>query len=362
MLHCPSTYSSLVWLVKKDNASIKYLPLNKNLKTSNDLSGWLSGIHNSDYSLIDIESLNNDGPWIIVESHKATLMNKIKNQPAKLLDVFDGVYQGVVTGDNNVFYLKDCRSHDGKYMLGYSEATKSVVKVEKALLKPLLTGDTIDRYTNSYKNTFLIYPYYSLANKTQVYEEDEMKQKFPKAYEYLYSLRDRLKKRGTETMKYPRWYSLWNPRTIPKQESKLKILTPDICYGCTMYCDENGEFYHNDTSYAFILKKEYESNFLIYYAILNSKLLWFYLQNSGTVLRGSYFRFKTSYLKYFAFPNIKNDIHAQEVSKLVNGILSKKQKDPYADTSELENKIDRMVYDLYGLTDEEIEIVEGKGQ
>jgi hypothetical protein len=36
-----------------------------------------------------------------------------------------------------------------------------------------------------------------------------------------------------------------------------------------------------------------------------------------------------------------------------------KQQDSAADTSALEAEIDRMVYDLYGLTEEEREIVEG---
>ena len=41
-------------------------------------------------------------------------------------------------------------------------------------------------------------------------------------------------------------------------------------------------------------------------------------------------------------------------------ILALKQKDPQADTSALERQIDQMVYKLYGLTAEEIAIVEGK--
>ncbi len=41
-------------------------------------------------------------------------------------------------------------------------------------------------------------------------------------------------------------------------------------------------------------------------------------------------------------------------------ILKAKQKDPYAAPYALERRIDKMVYDLYGLTPEEIAIVEGK--
>ena len=38
--------------------------------------------------------------------------------------------------------------------------------------------------------------------------------------------------------------------------------------------------------------------------------------------------------------------------------LQQKQQDLSADTSALETEIDRMVYDLYGLTEEEVRIVE----
>ncbi|GHT48768.1 hypothetical protein FACS1894102_2400 [Spirochaetia bacterium] len=42
-------------------------------------------------------------------------------------------------------------------------------------------------------------------------------------------------------------------------------------------------------------------------------------------------------------------------------ILAAKAADPQADTQGLEQEIDRMVYSLYGLTAEEVQVVEGKG-
>ena len=42
----------------------------------------------------------------------------------------------------------------------------------------------------------------------------------------------------------------------------------------------------------------------------------------------------------------------------VNQILSLKKENPEADTTALEKEIDQMVYKLYGLTEEEIAIVE----
>ncbi len=43
-------------------------------------------------------------------------------------------------------------------------------------------------------------------------------------------------------------------------------------------------------------------------------------------------------------------------------ILKTKKSNPQADTTELEREIDLLVYQLYGLTEEEIKIIEGKLQ
>lgn len=48
------------------------------------------------------------------------------------------------------------------------------------------------------------------------------------------------------------------------------------------------------------------------------------------------------------------------VVQMVDRLLQTKQTDPAADVSGLEAEIDRLVYDLYGLTEDEIAIVEGR--
>jgi len=60
---------------------------------------------------------------------------------------------------------------------------------------------------------------------------------------------------------------------------------------------------------------------------------------------------------------MKNSLRAKRLSwfvieSLVNQILAAKKQNPEADTSQLEKEIDQLVYRLYGLTEEEIEIVE----
>ncbi|MFH1742586.1 MAG: Eco57I restriction-modification methylase domain-containing protein, partial [bacterium] len=65
--------------------------------------------------------------------------------------------------------------------------------------------------------------------------------------------------------------------------------------------------------------------------------------------------------KKLPIPDVDPAMQATIV-KLVNRILAAKEADPAIDASALEREIDRMVYALYGLTEEEIAIVEGSGR
>ena len=58
------------------------------------------------------------------------------------------------------------------------------------------------------------------------------------------------------------------------------------------------------------------------------------------------------------YPQNIDSAISEGVISLVDHILSLKKENPYADTSALEAKIDQLVYQLYGLTDEEIAIIE----
>jgi tRNA1(Val) A37 N6-methylase TrmN6 len=94
--------------------------------------------------------------------------------------------------------------------------------------------------------------------------------------------------------------------------------------------------------------------------LLNSKLFDYFYKDISQELEGRTFaQVKTVYIKQL--PIIKTNIsNQQQLITLVDRILAAKQADLKADTSALEREIDRLVYELYGLTEEEIKIVEGK--
>jgi hypothetical protein len=94
-------------------------------------------------------------------------------------------------------------------------------------------------------------------------------------------------------------------------------------------------------------------------AILNSKLIsYWFVHKFGKMQRGTFPQFKVNELAIFPIPKTFEPYREVLVNH-VNEILAAKRSNPAADTRELESEIDRLVYGLYGLTEEEIVVIEG---
>ena len=97
--------------------------------------------------------------------------------------------------------------------------------------------------------------------------------------------------------------------------------------------------------------------------ILNSTFFLFAFKNyyAGGHLGSKGIRFKSEFMKSYPIPPITeaNQGLVAEIENKVDEIIAAKAADPDVDTSNLEKEIDRLVYGLYDLTDDEIAIVEG---
>ena len=304
--------------------------------------------------------------WNIASSNDNKVLDKLNNVPYRVKDVFKGIYQGIVSGDNKAFYLEDCEIIFD-CVEGFSAVTQSRVLVEKEICKQIYTGKTISRYELKDKKQYIIYPYHLVSGKNIFYSEKELKEKFPKCYEYFVSMKKRLSDRGTASMKYPIWFALWNSRN-PQNLTSKKIFTPDVCLGSSMVYDDVGHYF-NDTAYGLILKKPSTELYKAYLAIFNSSVTWFYLKKTGTTLRSGYFRFKTKYLEPFPIPDL-DESSSQKLSSLaeqqlaIHKQLSSAKSDSDRKLLEqriqiLDAQINAVVYKLYGLTEDEIKIIEG---
>ena len=94
--------------------------------------------------------------------------------------------------------------------------------------------------------------------------------------------------------------------------------------------------------------------------ILNSSLTYFLFKQILPKLRGDFYEPSFVYLKDFPIENNPDPNAKMRIIEIVDQILTNKKSDPHHDTILLEKEIDQLVYELYGLTEEEIKIIEGE--
>ncbi len=256
----------------------------------------------ANFDTISYDKLSS-GKWNLTNNNITKVLDKLKQQPLTVKDVFAKIFQGIATSGDKVYLIKG--EEKNGFVVGYSQQLDKTVSIEKGLVKPMLKGEDIAKYKNLENKYWVIFPYLLNDGKAEPMTEDYIKINFPKGYEYLKENETFL--RGREHHRFDNdydWFLFGRKQGISNVEQE-KIITPDISFGSNMSFDE-GKFYHGTTLYSFIKKQEIKEDYKFYLSILNSSILWFYIKNTGTELRGGYFRFKTNYLNPFPLPKLDN--------------------------------------------------------
>ena len=123
---------------------------------------------------------------------------------------------------------------------------------------------------------------------------------------------------------------------------------------------DDKQFYTFNSTNCILPKTPFVVDLKYLLAILNSRLLnWYYyirFTNKSTLT----VNISKTFLEQLPIKKIDSKAQAHLVTPSVDRILAAKKHDSETDTTALEREIDLLVYDLYGLTAEEISIVEGK--
>lgn len=110
-----------------------------------------------------------------------------------------------------------------------------------------------------------------------------------------------------------------------------------------------------------VLQKEQNFELKFILGVLNSKLesFWLIKKYNSQAMSGEAINISTSVVQNLPIPPA-NPEQKEKIISFVNQILEKKEVDTSTDTSSLEHKIDEIIYEIYGLDEDEIAIVEGK--
>lgn len=245
------------------------------------------------------EATYTEEPWIFQSPETLQVLESIERSGPSLAEITSKIYQGLVTSADDVYLVTIKKSLGDTVVVENGDDTE--FEVESQLVQPFLKGQDVKRYSPLEPPQRILFPYrISDDNPPEFISESTLSRDYPKTHSYFKSYEDELRKRDGGSMDGPRWYDLTRNQNMT-EFSRSKILTPEISYGSNFAYDSDGIF-HKSKVYGILFTDEWRGTENAMLGVLNSSLLWYYLQNTGYVLQGGYVTFKTEYLKPFSVP------------------------------------------------------------
>lgn len=313
------------------------------------------------YEMIEKASrLYGSNQWILFDNKIGfNVFEKIYLESKLFSNVFEGIFQGLATSKDDLYILECLDESDFKLKVPISGKE---YQLERDLFKPFLMGKDVQRYSYLSTNRYVFFPYIIKNGNAEVVSIDEIKTSYPKTYSYIIDHENIFKARESgKAGKMQHWHTYIYPKNLNKFEQP-KLSSMEICANHPNVIFNQENFYHATTVYSWVKKEITKESYEYLLAVANSKLLWWFLKLTGDTLQGDARRFKTNYLNPFPLPATVEPNVEKQISELVITVMAKKKANEKADTTDLENQIDQMVYQLYELTDDEIKIIEGNGQ
>jgi type II restriction/modification system DNA methylase subunit YeeA len=299
-----TTYTCLLFLTEnRESSVIRYGSIAEDPKDSLNSISW-----------VDIDLKEEGDKWNLAGEAERKILSRVEDAGVDFEDIADQIQVGVQTSANKVFVLHNCDKKDGS-IEGYSKALSERVTVEEDLTHPFVTDNEVSRYSFPSTDSRLIYPY---TSEGELISENHLSQNYPETHRYLEENKADLESRGGENQVFESWYAHWCPRH-PRKFERPKILVSQVVKQGESTYDSDGDVYFSSTVYSPVLKDEYEESELEVLGLLNSSLVWYYITQTGTVLRGGYYRYKTEYLEPIGVPLEKN---TTELEETVSDVLS----------------------------------------
>lgn len=290
--------------------------------------------------------------FIFANATLLDLRDKIESVGTPLKDWDIQIYRGILTGANEAFIITTEKREE---ILNACK-TKEERKRTEALIKPILRGKDIKRYSYEWAHLWLINTHngYTSAFKSKIPPIDI--EKYPATKAHLDAHYDTI---ATRSDQGDTPYHLRNCAYLEDFEKEKIVWNP--VSGEYFFTFIKDEFYFNNSLFM-MTSRTLETRDLYYIlGLLNTTLYrWLTIQMTNLITIGKYAYGSKDKIERLPIPKItkSNKPTADKITALVDKILQAKEKDPKANTQGLEKEIDALVYQLYNLTDEEIKIIE----
>ncbi len=296
--------------------------------------------------------------WSLKSDEEAEVFAKVVKAGKPLGEYVEGrFFRGVTSGLNEAFIID-------------AETRKSLITQDRRsseLIQPLLGGEDVRRYISRERGQWLIFT----RRGVDIDQYKAIRKHLERWKEDLTPKRNKKAKRGRKPGSY-KWYEIQDDVAYYEIFDRPKLIFPDICKGPRFCLDSKGHYLAN-TAYCL------GTDDLYLLGILNSRLFWFAISNISIPfgIRAGKYRYRLIYqymekvpIRPIDLSNRTDRSRHDRMMKLVETIQSLHQQLSKARTAgdktliqrqidATDRQIDGLVYELYGLSEAEIAIVEG---
>lgn len=280
--------------------------------------------------------------WVILSPIEQSIKRKIESVGTPLKDWDIQINYGIKTGFNDAFIISTEKRNE---ILDNCSSEEERAKTAE-LIRPILRGRDIKRYGYNWADLWLIatFPsrhydiedYPAVKNHLLSYGEKRLEQTGKK---YIINGEEIKARKKTSN----KWFETQDSISYWEDFFKPKIMYPNMTKYMPFYYDEKG-FYQNDKSFMITGK---HIPFLT--AFLNSSLFKFCFRDNFPELLGGTRELRKIFFDKISVIKVSDEINndfKREVTNLQSNY-----------TQEKATTIDQMLFDLYGLTEEERKVI-----
>jgi len=358
----PLNYVAILLFAKnRIRANVDITKFSRTGLTTSEITNTLKGARCLGVSIFSIEhDLLTSKEWQLLDRRESELANRLFRTFEPLERLVRFASEGIHSGKDEVFFV----SHD----------ILRQRKLETPPVFPLARGKDIHRYEDADGQTYatsVIYPYD--LSTGQVLSPANLESNAPNTWSYLLDSRPTLRGRPYFEKSSKAWYELWCPRD-PTLYVNSKILGPEIANRGEFTLTKKPLFVNNKLK-VIVLQKSIQEGSQYVLGLLNSTLLTYLHRLIAPPKGNNYFEVKTRVvgklpIRRINFSNAADKSRHDRTVELVEQMLAlHKQlggtKTAHARTNierqidATDVQIDKLVYELYGLTEDEIKIVDG---
>ncbi|HHY58286.1 MAG TPA: N-6 DNA methylase [Chloroflexi bacterium] len=355
-----TTYTCLLFLSKAAQQEFRFVQ-------AHDLAAWRQKPDSQSEAQHILVSDISDWNFSALSGH--SLFERLSILPTKLGDVCTHIFQGIVTSADPI-YILEARREVGNNVVVYSKYLDQELELETAYLRPFIKGVTIERYVQPQPAHYLLFPY----NANGLISWSEIETLAPKTASFLTQCKKPLAGRENGKMAHERWYAYVYPKNLFLFAGR-KLIVQVISKNGRYTIDDLGIYFTgggNGPYYGLLVHSDISIEYVA--GILNSKLSDYYLHRISSPFRGGYWSYGKRFIEQLPirtidFSDCADVARHDQMVRLVEQMLALHRQRQAARTpheqsvlaaqiAAADQQIDRLVYALYGLSEEEIRIVE----